>query len=64
MTVNGKVVEYKPGMTVEDLLRGYHLHACRVYIEVNSKVITKEKYREVLLNEDDKIQLTAFIGGG
>ncbi|MCY6958982.1 sulfur carrier protein ThiS [Clostridium brassicae] len=64
MIVNGKEVEFKPGMTVEDLLRGYHLHACRVYVEVNSKVVTKEHYREVLLSEDDKIQVTAFIGGG
>lgn len=64
MTVNGKLVEFKTGMTVEDLLRGYHLHACRVYVEVNSKVVIKEQYRDVELKEEDKIIVTAFIGGG
>lgn len=64
MIVNGKVMNFKEEITIEELLRNFHLDMDKVVVEVNLEIIPKEKYYEFVLNEEDKIEIISFVGGG
>ncbi|MEL7596770.1 MAG: sulfur carrier protein ThiS, partial [Clostridiaceae bacterium] len=64
MIVNGKVMNFKEEITIEELLRNFHLDMDKVVVEVNLEIIAKEKYYEFVLNEEDKIEIISFVGGG
>lgn len=64
MIVNGKVMNFKEEITIEELLENFHLDMDKVVVEVNLEIIAKEKYYEFVLNEEDKIEIISFVGGG
>lgn len=64
MIVNGKNKDIKSGITVEHLLKEFDLSLDKVVVEVNFKIILKENYKETLLNEEDRIEIISFVGGG
>lgn len=64
MIVNGKVMNFKEEITIEELLKNFHLDMDKVVVEVNLEIIAKEKYYEFVLNEEDKIEIISFVGGG
>jgi sulfur carrier protein len=64
MIINGKVMNFKEEITIEELLENFHLDMDKVVVEVNLEIIAKEKYYEFVLNEEDKIEIISFVGGG
>jgi len=63
MTVNGKNAAYEATTLLEYLLReGYD--PAHVVVERNMEIITRERFSEVYLAEDDKINILHFMGGG
>ncbi|GAA0731895.1 sulfur carrier protein ThiS [Clostridium oceanicum] len=64
MIVNGKNIDYKEGITVENLLDKLDLNMDKVVVEVNLNIISKENYSDILLNKEDKIEIISFVGGG
>lgn len=64
MIVNGKTMNFKEEITIEELLKNFHLDMDKVVVEVNLEIISKEKYYEFVLNEEDKIEIISFVGGG
>ncbi len=64
MIVNGKNIDYKEGITVENLFDKLDLNMDKVVVEVNLNIISKENYSDILLNKEDKIEIISFVGGG
>lgn len=64
MIVNGKNIDYKERITVENLLEKLDLNMDEVVVEVNLNIISKENYSDILLNKEDKIEIINFVGGG
>lgn len=64
MIINGKDMDFKEGITIEELLKKLDLGMDKVVVEVNLEIIAKEKYYEFVLNEKDKIEIISFVGGG
>jgi len=63
MTVNGKNVAYEGITLLEYLLReGYD--PAHVVVERNMEIITRERFNQADLAEDDKINILRFMGGG
>ncbi len=50
--------------TIDQLVREKDLKADGLVVEVNLKIIKKENWNKVKLNQDDKIELVTFVGGG
>jgi len=63
MTINGKIVEHK-AITLQEYLQhnGYRLDY--IVVERSGEIITKERFGEVMLGEQDDINILQFMGGG
>jgi len=61
--VNGKFAAYTP-MTLLEFLQQHEYNPAHVVVERNMEIITKERFAEVELNENDEINILKFLGGG
>ena len=62
--LNGKKVMIKSNYSILDLLKKYKLNNKKVAIEHNGIIIPKSSYDKKFLNDNDKIEIVHFIGGG
>ena len=62
--LNGKKITIKPNISVFDLLKKYKLISKKIAVEYNGKILQKNSFKKKLLNNNDKIEIVHFIGGG
>ena len=62
--LNGDSYEINGGSNLNELLKKLKIEKSKVAIEVNGEIIQKDKYPNLILNEDDKVEIVHFIGGG
>ena len=62
--VNGNEISNENIHTISELLQNFSLNENRVEIELNGKIIIKEEFNKVNLNENDTIEVISFVGGG
>ena len=62
--LNGGSYEIKGGTNLNTLLNKLKIQKNKVAIEVNGEIIQKDKYKNLVLNKDDKVEIVHFIGGG
>jgi len=63
MTVNGKKIESQP-ITLLSYLEQEGYNLSHIVIEKNMEIITRERFGEITLAEDDEINILRFMGGG
>jgi len=64
VVVNGTEQEVPSGTNLSQLLDRLKIQPERVAVEVNLKVIHRQQYNQVSLNEGDQIEIIGFVGGG
>ena len=62
--LNGDPYEINYGTNLNELLNELKIQKNKVAIEVNGEIIQKNKYSDLILNKDDKVEIVHFIGGG
>ncbi len=62
--LNGELREIPDGLTVEGLLGHLGVKAPRVAVEVNERVVTKDRYGTQAIGPGDSVEIVAFVGGG
>tara|TARA_B100000029_G_scaffold437122_1_gene452091 strand:+ start:7 stop:225 length:219 start_codon:yes stop_codon:yes gene_type:complete len=62
--LNGKLYEINTGTNLNELLNNLKIQKNKVAIEVNGEIIDKNKYSNLILNKNDKVEIVHFIGGG
>ena len=62
--LNGDSYEINTGTNLNELLNKLKIQKNKVAIEVNGEIIEKNKYTDLILNKDDKVEIVHFIGGG
>jgi len=62
--LNGTSYEINPGTNLNELLNELKIKKNKVAIEVNGEIVEKNKYLNLILNKDDKVEIVHFIGGG
>ena len=62
--LNGKKITINKNMTISNVLVKYKLDNKKVAIELNGEILPKNKYNKKKLQENDKIEIVHFIGGG
>ncbi len=62
--LNGKQFQINTGINLNELLDNLKIKINKVAIEVNGVIIEKRKYQKLKLNENDKVEIVHFIGGG
>ena len=65
LTVNGKMFATNPNISVIALLKEKNVESPdMVSVEINGKIIRKEKYSQIELRENDQVEFLYFMGGG
>ena len=62
--INGKKVNLKNTISILELVKKYKLTKKAVAIELNGKILPKNKYNVTKLKDQDIIEMVQFIGGG
>ncbi|MCI7477227.1 MAG: sulfur carrier protein ThiS [Selenomonadales bacterium] len=63
VTVNGEKVQAS-GQTIAEYLKNTGYNADRVVVELNLQIVSKDKYSELTLKENDAVEILNFVGGG
>ena len=64
MILNGKTIDLKEDISVEQLLKDYDLNPQTVVVEVNMEILDDEVYSTYLLKNEDTVEVISFVGGG
>ena len=62
--VNGKKLIFEHNASIEELTKKLKIPLNKVAIELNNKILDKKKLKKIKLNDNDKIEIVHFIGGG
>ena len=62
--VNGKIKSINQDYTLSVVLKNLKIPLNKVAIELNEEIIDKKKINKIKLNNNDKIEIVHFIGGG
>ena len=62
--LNGDTYEINGRTNLNELLNKLKIQKNKVAIEVNGEIIQKDKYQNLVLRKDDKVEIVHFIGGG
>src|SRR3954468_14574169 len=64
LTVNGQIRTAPAGTTVAALLGAMGIDPARVAVERNQDVIPRRTWGEATLDDGDRVEIVAFVGGG
>ena len=62
--LNGDPYEIDRGINLNELLNKLKIQKKKVAIEVNGEIIERNKYQNLILSKNDKVEIVHFIGGG
>jgi len=62
--LNGAPYEINTGTNLNELLNELKIQKNKVAIEINGEIVEKNKYPNLILNKNDKVEIVHFIGGG
>ena len=64
ITVNGKQMQIIPKCSLKSLITKLKMPLNKIAIELNKKIIDKNRISKIRLKKGDKIEIVHFIGGG
>ena len=62
--VNGELKELSGTPSLTELVTQLELPAARIAIELNREVVRRNDWSGTMLNEDDRVEIVHFVGGG
>ena len=62
--VNGETRELPGALKLHELLERLEMPKQRVAVELNHAVVRRKDWEATVVNENDKIEIVHFVGGG
>ena len=62
--LNGENHTFNDNITLENIIKELNITINSIVAEVNGQVITKEKFSNTVIKDNDVIELIKFVGGG
>ena len=62
--INGEIFSFEKELTIEAMLKKLKIKPNNIAIECNLEIISKSKYSLFKIDNDYKIEIVNFIGGG
>ena len=62
--VNGESRELSGKPSLAELITQLDLPAARIAVELNREVVRRNDWSGTMLNENDRIEIVHFVGGG
>lgn len=64
ITINGKSEEIKIKLNLTELILSKGLCAEKIVVEHNLRIVPRNEWLNTPLEENDKIEIVSFMGGG
>ncbi|MHA6288410.1 sulfur carrier protein ThiS [Maricaulis sp. CAU 1757] len=64
LTVNGESRSVEPGTRLEGLVEALGLDGRKIAVERNLAIVPRSRYGDTQLENGDRIEIVAFVGGG
>ena len=64
ITVNGEPRVMAAPLTVAGLVRALSLDGRKIAVERNQEIVPRGRYDATALDQDDRLEIVHFIGGG
>lgn len=62
--VNGEVKELSGPTSLAELITQLDLPAARIAVELNRNVVRRSDWSGTMVEEDDRLEIVHFVGGG
>tara|TARA_B100000780_G_scaffold166058_1_gene116171 strand:+ start:223 stop:426 length:204 start_codon:yes stop_codon:yes gene_type:complete len=62
--LNGRKIKLNSKYSITTLLKKYKIDSKKIAVELNGKIINKNKYKLINIKNKDTIEIVHFIGGG
>ncbi len=62
--INGEKIELKNSSTVANMVEERQIKGTMFVVEKNLEIVNKEDYVKTPIEENDKIEIVGFFGGG
>ena len=62
--INGKDEVFDKRLNLAELVSSKKLSPEKIVIEQNLRIVPKEEWRDAVINENDRIEIVSFVGGG
>ncbi|MDQ7781776.1 MAG: sulfur carrier protein ThiS [Desulfomonilaceae bacterium] len=64
LKVNGKTQTCDGSISIRNLLAELNIPAATVVVERNRKILRKEQFPAVIIEDGDEVEIIRFVGGG
>ncbi len=64
ITLNGETKDIPETVSLDQLLEHFSLPKQRIAIELNGQVVRRLDWPQTAVNQDDRIEVIHFVGGG
>lgn len=64
LIINGEPRSYSGDLTLAGLVEQLGLKPDRVAVELNRAIIAREKWPQTALQDNDRLEVVHFVGGG
>jgi len=62
--INGEPSEFAGALSLAELITQLELPVARIAIELNRDVVRRKEWGSTMLQDDDRIEIVHFVGGG
>jgi len=64
LVVNGEDREAREGLTLEELVRELALEGRPFAVELNLRIVPRDRFASTRLSEGDRLEIVGLVGGG
>lgn len=64
LLLNGEKISFKENINLKSFLQLHNFDTDMVVVEVNNQLVKRKDFENFLLEDEAKIEVFAFIGGG
>lgn len=62
--VNGREADWRPGMTIRDIMKARGYTAPRIIVKVNGELVRQEQWDTHRVDDGDDLQILHMVAGG
>jgi thiamine biosynthesis protein ThiS len=64
LIINGEDRQFDSALTISALLARLGMKPDRIAVELNRELVPRERWTATQLDDDDKLEIVHFVGGG
>ena len=64
VNINGEILELEKNLSIKEMLKILNIKPTNIAVECNLQIVSKSQYSSYKIQNNNKIEIVNFIGGG